>query len=46
MSLPELHEFHFVIGHRMKIRLEELDVFGKLHNPTASKKVVDKEISL
>ncbi|MBN2535942.1 MAG: hypothetical protein JXB88_23890, partial [Spirochaetales bacterium] len=32
MGLPELHEFHFVIGHRMRMRLEELDVFGKLHN--------------
>ncbi|MBN2535912.1 MAG: hypothetical protein JXB88_23740 [Spirochaetales bacterium] len=32
MGLPKLHEFHFVIGHRMRIRLEELDVFGELDN--------------
>ncbi|MBN2533280.1 MAG: hypothetical protein JXB88_10330, partial [Spirochaetales bacterium] len=32
MGLPELHEFHFVIGHNMRMRLEELDVFGELYN--------------
>ncbi|MBN2533950.1 MAG: hypothetical protein JXB88_13755 [Spirochaetales bacterium] len=32
MDLPKLHEFHFIIGQSMKIRLEELDVFKKLHN--------------
>ncbi|MBN2534531.1 MAG: hypothetical protein JXB88_16730, partial [Spirochaetales bacterium] len=32
MGPPKLHEFHFVIGNRMRIRLEELDVFGKSGN--------------
>ncbi|MBN2533157.1 MAG: hypothetical protein JXB88_09710, partial [Spirochaetales bacterium] len=32
MGLPKLHEFHFVIGQSMKMRLEELDVWGNLQN--------------
>ncbi|MBN2532389.1 MAG: hypothetical protein JXB88_05830 [Spirochaetales bacterium] len=32
MGLPELHEFHFVIGHSMRIRMEKLDVWGNVHN--------------
>ncbi|MBN2536072.1 MAG: hypothetical protein JXB88_24540, partial [Spirochaetales bacterium] len=32
MGLPKLHEFHFVIGQSMRMRLEELDVWGNLYN--------------
>ncbi|MBN2532394.1 MAG: hypothetical protein JXB88_05855 [Spirochaetales bacterium] len=32
MVLPELHEFHFVITQRMKVRLEGLHVFKGLHS--------------
>ncbi|MBN2532165.1 MAG: hypothetical protein JXB88_04705, partial [Spirochaetales bacterium] len=32
MGLPKLHEFHFVIGQSMRMRLEELDVWGNLQN--------------